>query len=244
MPVRRASWLVGVALAFLFCVAGQAGAAAAASSSAAGAAKAKMAITSTLGGYVVSGKGAASAAFAVPRPACPRTSIGTVSVGVAAAQIGGNSAEAVVSITCQAPSPPVLVGEVISYCSGHATKTKTFPVVAGNKMVLTAGSTGAATVDDTSRNATTTVSGCAVSMNKAVFGLFCPGDWTIPYPPPTGTPACTTVPGVSKLAFSATTLGGKPVKTSASTPYELQVGKSTVTPGKLSSKGNFTDTYK
>ena len=202
-----------------------------------------MAITLTLGGYVVSGKGTASVAFAVPRPACPRTSIGTVSVGVAAAQIGGNSAEAVVSITCQAPSPPVLVGEVISYCSGHATKTKTFPVVAGNKMVLTAGSTGATTIDDTTRNATATVSGCAVSMNKAVFGLFCPDDWTIPYPPPAGTPACTTVPGVSKLAFSATTVGGKPVKTSASTPYELQVGKSTVTPGKLSSKG-FTLSYK
>lgn len=232
-----ASLLLGVALV-VSSLAGEAGAAASTP------AAVTMATTSTLGGYVVSGKGTASVTFAVPRVTCPRTSIGRVSLGVAAADIGGNSAEAVISITCQAPAPPVLVAEVVSYCSGHAKKTKAFPVLAGNKVVTTANASGAATVDDVTRNATSTVTGCVTNMKKAVFGLFCPYDWTIPYPPPTGTPACTTVPGFSRLTFAGATLKGKPVPSSASTPYELVVGKTKVTPGKLSAKGNFTDSFK
>lgn len=240
MRLRRASWLAGVTLVVVSPMVGSAAASAASSAATA----TKIATTATLGGYAVTGKGTASVTFAVPKVTCPKTSIGTVSLGVAAADIGGNSAEAVISVTCQVPRPPVMVAEVISYCSGHATKTKAFPVVAGNKIVTTASPTGAATVDDVSRNATTTVTGCAIKMKKAIFGLFCPFDWTIPYPPPSGTPACQMSPGISRLTFAGASLGSKPVKSSASTPFEMVAGKSKVIPGKLSTKGNFTVTAK
>lgn len=240
ISLRRASWLAGAALVGVSPLVGQAGASAASSAPTA----TKMAITSTLGGYAVTGKATASVTFAVPKVSCPKTTIGTVSLGVAAADIGGNSAEAVISVTCQVPRPPVMVAEVISYCSGHATKTKAFPVVAGNKIVTTASPTGAASVNDVSRNAITTVTGCSIKMKKAIFGLFCPFDWTIPYPPPSGTPACQMSPGISRLTFAAASLGSKPVKSSAATPFEMVAGKTKVIPGKLSTKGNFTVTAK
>jgi len=201
--------------------------------------------TNTLGGYVVSAKATVSASFAVPTFRCPKTAVASISTGIAAAAVGGNSVEAEIALTCAKPAPPVLVAQVVSYCSGHAKKTKLFPVLAGNKISVTVTAQGVATVVDANRSATATVTGCVTGMTKAVFGMFCPTDWTIPYPPPTGTPVCTSLPAFTKIAFSNVTLGGKAISKSKPAAYELQLGTHLIVPGAVGSTGmTFADTYK
>jgi hypothetical protein len=202
-------------------------------------------VTSTLGGYVASGKGVASLSFPVPKLSCPDTAIGTFNIGLAVADIGGNGSEAAVSMTCQKPAPPTLVAQIVSFCTGKATKTRLFPVKAGDKITVTTGPTGAATLNDLTRNATQTVAGCTIKMSKAIYGMFCPLEWTIPFPPPTGTPACTVLAGFPKEPFSGATLSGKAIGKLKPTAFSLVVSPHSVTPGKFGSKGDtFGETYK
>jgi len=207
--------------------------------------------TNSLGGYVAPGSGTASVTFKVPKVTCPSTSP-AMSIGVAVPDVGGNDVEAVVAVSCSAVSPapsPTYEAESLAYCNNALITTPLFAVSPGNKVVTTAtGSTGVATVDDLTTRKTGSQTNCPTGMNEAIYGVFCPVDWTTPASPPMGTPPCTVLPAFKnkRLHFSSATLHGTAIGKlpTPPTPWTLVAGGHMVVPGKLNKAGNaFSDTY-
>jgi len=182
--------------------------------------------------------------FTVPKVTCARSGAGGISLGVATADLGGNSVEAVIAVGCRtSTAPPTYEAEAAVRCSGIPGTYPMFAVRPGHRINVTSVSqkkNTTATVWDVTTVHGSTKQSCPTRMNAAIYGMFCPIGWT---GQATGSPSCGLVPKFADVEFTNASLNGRPLDSFAPTTYTLNAATEQITPSHLNPTGDdFTDT--